>query len=247
MPYKYTDRRKGMVRGEPARWLKGHNPSYKGFPPCDTRACRKCKKELPYTEEFFYRSISHLAGLAARCKECVDSANKAWREANPERAKQSCVEWRAIHREEILQYYRDWKIQNPEYSAAKTKEWREANDEKYREGARRWRKNNPQTARAAIILYKHKRRAASDEKITAGQLLEHFTKFNGLCGICDSHISLECANWDHIEPISKGGKHVLSNLQPVHGLCNSIKGARSLEHARNRVAELRQTGKFKEQ
>lgn len=29
---------------------------------------------------------------------------------------------------------------------------------------------------------------------------------------------------DHITPLSHGGKHEYSNVQPTHGLCNHIKG-----------------------
>lgn len=254
LPYTKNDKRIGAVKGEYAKRIKGHsyhnNPAFFPKPlviPA-TKRCPKCKAELPYTDEFFHPSKNYLSGLAATCKTCTLARNKRWRDSHPEQCKKLTKDWHAAHREEVLQYYRNWKLQHPEYSPANVaKEWREANDARYRESLRRWRKDNPEKARAAVILYKHKRRAASDETITAAQLLEHFVTFNGLCGICDSPVSIDRANWDHIEPISKGGKHALSNLHPVHRLCNSIKGARTLEHARNRVAELRQTGKFKEQ
>lgn len=49
---------------------------------------------------------------------------------------------------------------------------------------------------------------------------------DGVCGICRQHVPLHITTFDHIVPLSKGGPHILSNLQPAHKSCNSSKGDR---------------------
>jgi 5-methylcytosine-specific restriction endonuclease McrA len=48
---------------------------------------------------------------------------------------------------------------------------------------------------------------------------------NPNCGIC-KHPLEDKFHIDHIIPVSKGGKHELSNLQLAHPLCNLRKGAK---------------------
>lgn len=50
-----------------------------------------------------------------------------------------------------------------------------------------------------------------------------YAKTQGICGICSSPVEFDNFTVDHIVPMSKGGPHLLSNLQPAHGGCNSRK------------------------
>lgn len=53
-----------------------------------------------------------------------------------------------------------------------------------------------------------------------------YRRDEGRCGICHEPVGLEEFQIDHIIPISKGGPHLLENLQIAHGRCNSEKGDR---------------------
>lgn len=53
-----------------------------------------------------------------------------------------------------------------------------------------------------------------------------YEKGNGCCGICGKPVEIETFTVDHIVPMSKGGPHLLDNLQPAHFSCNSQKGDR---------------------
>lgn len=55
-------------------------------------------------------------------------------------------------------------------------------------------------------------------------LREVYAKTNGVCGICGLAVSFDEFAVDHIDPVSKGGPHLLWNLQPAHKACNSRKG-----------------------
>ena len=47
-----------------------------------------------------------------------------------------------------------------------------------------------------------------------------------ICQLCGGQVEPSDVHIDHIKPYSKGGQHVLGNLQVAHSLCNIRKGAR---------------------
>lgn len=196
--------------------------------------------EFPRTLEFFYPHMGrHRDKLAGRCKGCVNLANKKYYNSHMLEQKEYMRLYRLNNADTIKPRIKAWLDAHPGYGARAGKEWREAHDAKYRETKRIYREQNAETCKAAVRLYKSKRRANSSETIKAAQLLARLTQYNGLCGICDEPLERENLNWDHIEPISTGGKHALDNLQPAHKKCNSMKGARSNEWARERAKELK--------
>ena len=46
-----------------------------------------------------------------------------------------------------------------------------------------------------------------------------------VCQLCLGEVEPADVHIDHIKPYSKGGRHVLGNLQVTHSLCNLRKGA----------------------
>lgn len=53
----------------------------------DKKYCPKCDRTL--STDLFYKEAGRHDGLNAYCKECKTAVNKAWREANPDKAKKS--------------------------------------------------------------------------------------------------------------------------------------------------------------
>lgn len=49
------------------------------------------------------------------------------------------------------------------------------------------------------------------------------------CALSGVVLSPDCASLDHIVPLSKGGRHVLSNCQIVHPIVNRLKADMSQE------------------
>lgn len=233
-PYARNDRRIGAIRGQPTKWLKGHNPSAKPFPFRSIKRCPKCAKFKLNTKEFFYQDKSRSDGLSSRCKLCKDVDNKSWlgmkqyqkkyRQAHPEKRALS-AKWRRNNRWKSLDSSRRWRLENRKRSY---------------EQVRNWKKNNPEKARMLFLRAKHKRRVLEmglqNNRIDYDAL---YQKYAGKCGICGEPVEKLKVAWDHITALTKGGSHSEDNLQPVHGGCNSMKGDRSLEWAKNRTVKIR--------
>jgi len=80
------------------------------------KICATCKRELPATTEYFYKSKNHKDGLRYSCKECWSKKSREWRENN----KEYIIEYRKKNYQ-----YRDTR----EYQ----RKYREVNREKIRE------------------------------------------------------------------------------------------------------------------
>lgn len=66
------------------------------------KKCSICKIEK--TLDYFYISVKDKFGVQTRCKECTRIENKKWREANPERRKNSYKSWASRNPELIRNY-----------------------------------------------------------------------------------------------------------------------------------------------
>lgn len=76
------------------------------------KTCRKCGETKPLSE--FNRKADSADGLRPDCKPCRAADQRAWRAANPERA-------RGLQRA--------WRERNPGANEAKNRRWAEANPE----------------------------------------------------------------------------------------------------------------------
>jgi 5-methylcytosine-specific restriction endonuclease McrA len=70
-------------------------------------------------------------------------------------------------------------------------------------------------------LVSRRERADLDDEMTNERLTQMFEEWTGFCPVC-SKTALPTV--DHIVPLSKGGKHVFSNVRLVCLSCNSSKG-----------------------
>jgi len=129
------------------------------------------------------------------------------------------------NREECLERVKDWDKRNPEKrkkinaKVRLTPQWKSLNKlavkryrqtEKGKEARNRaekvYRKNHPEVVRA-------RRHPGIPHEI----IYDLLSKPCNLCG------STENITVDHIHPVSKGGKSVSDNLQPLCNLCNAFK------------------------
>ncbi len=71
------------------------------------------------------------------------------------------------------------------------------------------------------------RKAQSAVTITVKELAEFEKVWGDRCLKCGATADLQ---WDHIEPLAKGGAHSLANLQRLCGRCNNQKHTRTKDY-----------------
>ena len=70
----------------------------------------------------------------------------------------------------------------------------------------------------------HKRRAHAVDFWTTEQFVTLCRKYRNLCACCGRRRKLTP---DHVRPLSKGGRNVIKNIQPLCLSCNTSKGAKT--------------------
>jgi len=176
-----------------------------------------------------------------------------WQRANADRYRERQRKWNDEHRAEKRAYSQEYQKRNAAKRSQKLKQarkenpdhfrelgrrrrekpgakekarklsqkWRKANAERYKARVQRYRKANIEKLRIVFLANTHNRRryVAAGDKVTAAQLRE--VRARGCCAVCGAtegpmHI-------DHKVPLSKGGRHELSNLQLLCRSCNLSK------------------------
>lgn len=119
---------------------------------------------------------------------------RAWREANPEKARESNRAWRAANLEKAREDNRAWRAANPEYNRA----WRAANPERNRA----WRAANLEKVReynrayARVSSRKIKAKQAIARLITAGRICSPW-----VCENCHTVEKLDAHHDDYAYPL----------------------------------------------
>ena len=175
--------------------------------------CWDCDQVLPASE--FGKNASRSSGLRDQCRPCKRASDAARYRANrdtvlaKQRAKRAKdLDWRdarvaasrayradAGHRERLNRQVAAWKAANPE-------RWGEIQRRAYT--TRRARKRN-----VTVIPF------------TTLQLTARMSFFGNVCWMCGGAFE----HVDHVKPLAKGGPHILANLRPSCGSCNTSKGA----------------------
>jgi 5-methylcytosine-specific restriction endonuclease McrA len=232
--------------------------------PAGTRRCRTCQV-LKSLDDFYIKhkntgcrytqcKICFTAESNSRLKSAYESdpekfreRSRQWREANPEKAKETQRKsnkkhaarvratenaYRAANPEKIREKKKRYKARHKDVVNAGHARYREANHERLRERHKQWRDSHIERLHEIASAANHRRRtrlAGSGGSHTPEEWkeLKEFYKYTCLmCGRIEPEINL---TKDHVIPISLGGTNEILNLQPLCKSCNSRKHARHID------------------
>jgi 5-methylcytosine-specific restriction endonuclease McrA len=181
------------------------------------RKCKVCGETKALIAENFRLKKSGFSGEPYHertCSECHRAAERQWRRDNPVKAKAKDAANRASNREKKNARRRAWGLNNAQ---------------RHRETNKRWRDSHPIEVGLFRKRWRAARRNSQIGPITAAQILDLYVKQRGLCAICRKKLTEQ--HVDHIEPLAKGGAHVINNLQLLCPPCNVRKSDRHpIEH-----------------
>jgi 5-methylcytosine-specific restriction endonuclease McrA len=227
------------------------------------KRCPRCDGWLPATLEHFYRHAGKRVtdGFQSYCKPCTKSKAVEWQKANPEkkaaadRKQDQKPERIARHRERTRAYFE----KNRDQELARLAAWQAANPVRTREYRKAWAEANPDRVRAyhekhyakperkqyLRDLSRYRRtveKGSGGEVITGETWLIIVDLFGSKCCYCDKTGKLTI---EHIDPISRGGKHAVSNLAPACDYCNKAKKTKTVEQfCPERAAAIRERARL---
>lgn len=178
----------------------------------ETKRCSRCGQEYPATKDWFGRDKRARGGLKSRCRGCERELSRLYREANPDKRRESARRYSADHREKEAEYSRRYRSEN---------------SERKRESARRYRENHPDTVRAWVNRRRALKHTAPGTHTSADIQLQARaqTDKQGIlrCWWCSSAISGQDYHEDHRVPLVKGGSNAAENIVLACPRCNLLK------------------------
>ena len=136
------------------------------------------------------------------CGKCSTCRARAWKQANPERA-------RELNRKS--------RAKNLESARRSAREYNERNRERIRENLRRYNEVHRERQNARAREYHQLKARATVERVDRLVVLE---RDDGVCGICGEDVDPMDFHVDHIVPVRQGGEHSYANVQTAHPACN---------------------------
>lgn len=208
------------------------------FANMQTKRCAKCDLEKSLYE-FYVRDET--GRRRNECKACIRKAGITLRQRNREMIRQRRKAHYLEHRDQLLAKQNAYSAEHRDQEAARSKKWRKENPDKLRQvnvsyyarfkdkvlaQKREYAMVNREALRVISRRRKALIRSTASVPITAAQRCEAITYYGGRCAYC-----LTIPNkltWDHLIPISRGGRHELSNIVPACFSCNGEKHKRTL-------------------
>lgn len=194
---------------------------------CKEKANRRHKEsnERRKNDEEYNRIITEqIKQYFEENKERIRERKKQWRLENLERVREKNRKWEKDNRERSKPRRQKWCEENKERMEKVTKIWFEKNREKLKNYQKQYKEDNPQ--KIINALTKRKIKIELFKEITKQEWLDLMNKYEWKCFYCDKTFTVKTRTLDHIIPLSKGGRHHISNLIPCCRSCNRFKNAR---------------------
>jgi hypothetical protein len=161
----------------------------------------------------------------AKTKEKKAAAAARYRAANKEKIAAALAAYRAENAEELKAKKAAAYAKIPAAdSRLKARSYYLNNKERLNALSAEWREQNPHKSRALQHNYRARKRGAGSASVDIVERLMGLQR--GKCACCRVDLSKTVYHVDHIEPLSKGGRHEDTNLQLLCRHCNQTKHAK---------------------
>lgn len=210
----------------------GHKPKNYGLVENGQRRCTKCHEWKPDTLEYYYADKSKPSGKNPVCKKCNNAQKQIWREANPDKVKETSKRQLAkitperrqrLNAQQLSRYHA-----NPQKHSVRYKKYYRDNIEYHRARGKKYRQENPEK----IAVQEARRRARLLElpnTLTADEWLDTLVHFQYHCAYCGNQQSFwDKIQADHFIPITADDcpGTVKGNMIPACRHCNASKNDR---------------------
>jgi hypothetical protein len=218
MPYKDPEQRRAYQLAWERRWREA-NP----------------EKARAKWRRWYYAHPEYKQIKNDRYRDSAAAAQRRRYKEDPERAKEASRRYRAANPDTVRERERRYRQANAAKVRERERRYRQANREKIRAKDRRWRAANPEKLAERDSYHQKRRRALKagvpSERWTTTEILERDgwqCQVDECCHPDGRGIDPDAeyrwrATVDHVQPISKGGPDLKSNLQAAHQACNSAK------------------------
>lgn len=213
------------------------------------KTCSICQEEKPLESFVVCRRIK--SGFRAYCKTCHSDKQKIRHALNPEKGRAQSAQWakknpdrmkvlrkRSYERNKAGICERKKAYFQTERGQARLRRWKDANRERLNAWHRDYYRKTWDKRREVLSNSKHRRRSivADHRGVTAGEWATIKKLCRARCYYCKR--KTPALAMDHVNPLSKGGKHEPSNIVPACKSCNSKKSAREPEDFAKSIGRL---------
>lgn len=202
--------------------------------------CRPCANIVAaaYRAKFPEKVKAAVDAWNAKNTEAVRLRNKAYRTGNSERLRQRRIVYCIENASEIKLRVAEYAKRNAEQISKQKaiyylksrprirgahREYYAKNSDKIRSSTAAWARANGDKRR---VITQNRRARKLGGKLSRGLCAKLMRLQKGKCACCHVNLKVSKYHLDHIQPLSKGGKHADSNIQLLCAHCNSSKSAR---------------------
>ena len=192
----------------------------------NTKICNKCKIELPFNS--FSNDKNKKDGKSTICKACKKAYADKWRTDNKELKARLDKEYRENNADKIAEHKHKYYEANKESILAKNKARYQDNSESYYAIHKLWVEQNKDKVATIKKAYKLRRRDKENaSNLSSKELTIWLSEQPKVCAYCGIEIT-NGYHIDHVEPLSKDGKHEVTNLALSCPSCNLRKSSKSM-------------------
>ena len=218
----------GIANTTIRRWL---NPAVRRQ---DAQYRRKHREEIKQWHVQHYKEnkeeiARQRAEYRRENREAIKQRGAKYYQENKDKVLQRQARHYQEHKEEIDERHAEYRQRHKAERTRYDAEYRHENKEKIAKQVARWQRENPEKVKRRNAK-RHALKAETSVDLTTDQIEEIDQIYRKAgekpkvrCYLCGELISKGHRHVDHIEPLSKGGKHLPSNLAVACDTCNLSK------------------------